>query len=160
MSWWGPTSSSETTIHDYYLPHPRFGELDFAIHYESKGRFKDFDNPDYSTFVDDFRYLAANYFGQPNYLKVDGKPVVFMYLTRAYFKDQASRDLVGTVRDTIRFSPTSFFPDRCLDHAVVSHIMPPNKDLFRGRHWGGLRQHGGRDPYTFQTTSPACPRDP
>ena len=60
-----------------------------------------FENPNFNNLVPDFRYLANNYFQDPNYLKIDGRPVVFMYLTRAYFNSQASRDAVANLRAAI-----------------------------------------------------------
>ena len=35
-------------------------------------------------------------------MKIDGRPVVFMYVTRAYFNSQASRDAVANLRAAIQ----------------------------------------------------------
>jgi glycoprotein endo-alpha-1,2-mannosidase len=102
LSWWGPQSAENTTIRNSILAHPRRTELRYAIHYESTGRLGTFENQNYNNLIPDFRYLANNYFQNPNYLKVDGRPVVFMYLTRAYFNSQASRDAVAALRATIK----------------------------------------------------------
>jgi hypothetical protein len=102
LSWWGPQSAENTTIRTSILTHPRRAELKYAIHYESTGRLGTFDNPNFSNLVPDFRYLATNYFQDPNYLQIDGRPVVFMYVTRAYFNTQASRDAVANLRSTIQ----------------------------------------------------------
>ena len=101
LSWWGPTSAEDTTIRNSILANPRAGELQYAIHYESAGRFGSMDNPNFDKMLPDFRHLAQNYFGNPNYLRIDGKPVVFLYVTRAYFNTQASRDAVANVRQAI-----------------------------------------------------------
>lgn len=101
LSWWGPQSAENTTIRTSILNHPRRAELRYAIHYESTGRLGTFDNPNFSNLVPDFRYLATNYFQDPNYLKIDGRPVVFMYLTRAFFNSQVSRDAVAALRSAI-----------------------------------------------------------
>jgi hypothetical protein len=102
LSWWGPQSAENTTIRTSILTHPRRAELLYAIHYESTGRLGTFDNPNFNNLVPDFRYLATNYFQDPNYLKIDDRPVVFMYVTRAYFNTQASRDAVANLRATIQ----------------------------------------------------------
>jgi glycoprotein endo-alpha-1,2-mannosidase len=102
VSWWGPSSAENTTFRNSILTHSRASELKYAIHYESTGRFGDFANPNFSNFVPDFRYLATNYFQNPNYLRIDGRPVVFMYVTRAYFNTQASRDAVANLRTTMQ----------------------------------------------------------
>jgi hypothetical protein len=102
LSWWGPNSTENSTIRNNLLAHPRAGELEYAIHYESTGRLGTFDNPSFNNLVPDFRYLANNYFQNPNYLKIDDRPVVFMYVTRAYFNSQASRDAIATLRSTMQ----------------------------------------------------------
>lgn len=101
LSWWGPDSAENLTIYDNLLTHARAGELKYAIHYESTGRLGPFENPNFNNLVPDFRYLADNYFQNPNYLKIDDRPVVFMYVTRAYFNSQASRDAIATLRLTM-----------------------------------------------------------
>jgi hypothetical protein len=79
-SWWGPGSREDETLLDRILVHPAIGDLSIAIHYETVGRTNDFS--DYSNIGPDLTYLARHYFGHDNYLKIDGKPVVIVYLTR------------------------------------------------------------------------------
>ncbi len=79
-SWWGPGSREDTTLLNHILKNPNFGRLKIAILYETVGRTNDFQ--DYSILGPDITYLAANYFSHPNYLKINGKPVIIMYLTR------------------------------------------------------------------------------
>lgn len=100
-SWWGPGSAEDTTIHNYILPDPRASELKYAIMYESTGRLGTFSNPNYSNLVPDFQYLAANYFTNPNYYRINGRPVVFIYLTRAYFNSASGSAAVANLRQTI-----------------------------------------------------------
>src|SRR4051812_15574651 len=100
-SWWGPGSAEDTTIRNSIFTNSRAGELKYAVHYESTGRLGDINSPSFSNFVPDFQYLAQNYFNNSNYLKVDGRPVVFIYLTRAYFNTQAGRDAVANLRQTM-----------------------------------------------------------
>lgn len=101
MSWWGPNSAEDATIRNSILPHSRAGELRYAMFYESTGRLGSFDNPNFSSLTADFRYLAQNYFNNPNYLRIDGRPVVFIYLTRAYFNTPASRTAVANLRQAM-----------------------------------------------------------
>jgi glycoprotein endo-alpha-1,2-mannosidase len=45
-------------------------------------RGMDFNNPDiYKTFVSDFEHFAKKYFNQAEYLKIDGRPVVYIWGT-------------------------------------------------------------------------------
>lgn len=101
-SWWGPGSSEDKTIHDVILSDPRAAELRYAIQYESTGRLGTFAQPNYANLVPDFRYLAQNYFNNSDYLRIDGRPVVFLYLTRAYFNTPASRAAVADLRQTMQ----------------------------------------------------------
>lgn len=101
ISWWGPGSVDDKTTHDYIFTHPRAGELKYAVHYESTGRLGSVDSPSFANLAPDFQYLAQKYFNNANYLKIDGRPVVFIYLTRAYFNTQAGRDAVANLRQTM-----------------------------------------------------------
>ncbi|MEX2171311.1 MAG: hypothetical protein WD851_18470 [Pirellulales bacterium] len=101
VSWWGPNSAENITFRDSILAHPRRAELEYAVHYESTGRLGTFENPTFHNLIPDFRYLANNYFDDPDYLRIDDRPVVFMYVTRAYFNSQASRDAVSNLRSTM-----------------------------------------------------------
>ena len=102
MSWWGPDSHTEVTLREHFLTHPRVREINFCIHYESPGRLGPFDKPDFTNLVDDFRYLAKTYFTQPNYLRIQGRPVVIIYLTRAYFLTEDARRAARELRQVMR----------------------------------------------------------
>lgn len=80
-SWWGPGHETDVTLRDHILPHPDFGDMRFAILYETEGRTNGF--TDWSNLGPDIAHLARTYFGHPNYLRVDGRPVIFVYLTRS-----------------------------------------------------------------------------
>ncbi len=89
VSWWGPDSFSDETYRNHILEHPQSNRLKYAILYESTGRFGKFNSPDYSNWLTDLQYFRDNYWDDPRYLKVGGKPVVFVYLTRVYFRERA-----------------------------------------------------------------------
>jgi hypothetical protein len=102
MSWWGPGGYEDLTIRNHILAHPRASELKYTVHYESVGRFgNDFTNPNFNNFLPDFRYLAQNIWSDPNYMRIDNRPVVIMYLTREYFKSTASWEVLSGVREAI-----------------------------------------------------------
>jgi hypothetical protein len=88
VSWWGPGSRTDDVFKDHVLQHPEFDKLKYAMLYESTGRFGEFANPSYDNWIPDLQYLKDTYFDDPNYLKIDGRPVVFVYLTRVYFRDK------------------------------------------------------------------------
>ncbi|MEO0166873.1 MAG: glycoside hydrolase family 99-like domain-containing protein [candidate division WOR-3 bacterium] len=89
VSWWGPNSWENTTILNYIAPQLNGSNLKYCLFYETTGRLGDppinFDNPTiFNTFISDFVYIAQHYFNQPNYLFWNGRPVVFIYLTRTF----------------------------------------------------------------------------
>jgi hypothetical protein len=102
ISWWGPGSADDTTTHDYIFAHSRASELKYAIHYESTGRLGSPDKPNFANLSPDFDYLAHHYFNNSNYLKIDDRPVVFIYLTRAYFNMPAARNAVTELRRRLK----------------------------------------------------------
>jgi hypothetical protein len=132
VSWWGPSSAENTTFRNSILTHARASELKYAIHYESTGRFGDFANPNFANLIPDFRYLATNYFQNPNYLRIGGRPVVFMYVTRAYFNTQASRDAVANLRTTMQ---SEFGLD---PYIVGDDVFGSAIDLQRAQLWDAI----------------------
>lgn len=79
-SWWGQGHKTDTTLGKYVNdfmkrtdnPYPN---LRWAIYYEKEG----FGNPAVSELTSDLNYIKSNYTSQNSYLKVNGKPVVFVY---------------------------------------------------------------------------------
>ena len=108
------------------MKHPRAGEVEFCIHYESPGRLGSFEDPRFDNLIDDFRYFARTFFPEDNYLRIDGRPVVIIYLTRAYFTDPESHQHIQQLREAIQdefgfnpfligddyFTANSFSPER------------------------------------------------
>lgn len=88
VSWWGPHGRKNAVFRDNILTHPDAGKLKYAILYESTGRLKSFKRPNYRHWLRDMDYLNKTYFNHPYYFKIDGRPVVFVYLTREYFRDK------------------------------------------------------------------------
>jgi glycoprotein endo-alpha-1,2-mannosidase len=102
MSWWGPNSYENSTIRNNILPHPRADELSYTIHYEAGGRLGDHNSPNYTNLIPDFEYLADNIFNDDNYMKIDGRPVVVMYLSRVYFDDAAGTTAINDLRTAMQ----------------------------------------------------------
>jgi glycoprotein endo-alpha-1,2-mannosidase len=98
MSWWGPNSYEDVTIRNNILTHPRARELSYTIHYETSGRLGDSAAPNYARFETDMRYLGQNIFNNPNYMRIDNRPVVVLYLSRDYFRSQPGWDALANVR--------------------------------------------------------------
>ncbi len=93
VSWWGPGSFTDDTFRKDILKHPDSAKLKYAVLYESTGRFGKFSRPDYGKWISDLEYLKKSYFDDPRYLKVDGRPVLFVYLSREYFRNRGEEAL-------------------------------------------------------------------
>ena len=98
VSWWGAETQTDVNFRDAILPHPDSGKLKYAVLYEATGRLGRFGSPDYTRWIPDLTYLSQHYFDQPAYLKIDGKPVVFVYLTREYFRNKG-QDVLKETRE-------------------------------------------------------------
>lgn len=94
ISWWGPKSNSDNIFRDKILTNPDASKLKYAVFYESTGRLGSLLQPGYINFLPDIKYVAENYFDNPNYLRIDGRPVIFIYLSREYFRSKADDQLI------------------------------------------------------------------
>jgi hypothetical protein len=101
-SWWGPGSREDQALLGHILPHPDLGSLRIAVFYETVGLTNQF--TDYSAVSGHISHLAANYFDDPHYLKIDGRPVLFIYLTRVLAHEGRLADTMATIRSAAKAS--------------------------------------------------------
>jgi Calcineurin-like phosphoesterase/Glycosyl hydrolase family 99 len=73
-SWWGQTSPTDTVFSNI-IANPENGPLKWALLYEEEG----FGNPTVADLVSDLNYIKTEYTNDEDYLKIDGKPVIFVY---------------------------------------------------------------------------------
>lgn len=98
FNWTGRETWDDRTVRDYFLRHPRARDIRFCFNYDSYqalnklnvGQSYDL-NEDYrqglakgEKLAADFDYLADTYFQHPNYLRVNGRPVVMIYIVREF----------------------------------------------------------------------------
>jgi ubiquinone/menaquinone biosynthesis C-methylase UbiE len=98
MEWTGARTWEDITLKDYYLPASKSSEVKFCVFYDSYFALNklgtlfsyNFDD-EYTTsktkgqkFLEDFEYLADTYFNHPQYLKINGRPVVIIYSAYAF----------------------------------------------------------------------------
>jgi len=93
VSWWGPKTDTDGAFEKAILPHSDAEKLKYALFYEPTGRLGAMKNPNHRNFLPDMRYAAKKYFDSEHYLKIDGKPVLFIYLTRVYFRNRGLEEL-------------------------------------------------------------------
>ncbi len=76
-SWWGPNQKSEHKRVPALLAGAASIDPNFriALYYEQEGS----GNPTIDELKGDLGYIAREYVGQPNYLRVGGRPVLFVY---------------------------------------------------------------------------------
>ena len=72
----------DTTLRDVILNHRDIGDHKIALLYESSNRIQIRRNVTTRKVADDIRYMAETYFDHPNYYRIDGRPVLFVYVTR------------------------------------------------------------------------------
>ncbi len=78
-SWDGPGYFTDTALQHILARSERVGSpyqnMRWSIYYEQEG----YGHPTVSKIASDLQYLQAHFFGQPGWLWVNGKPVVFVY---------------------------------------------------------------------------------
>ncbi|TKX69224.1 CARDB domain-containing protein [Halorubrum sp. SP9] len=87
VSWWGPNSGHDRRLREDVLAHPRADELEWSILYETVGQFGDDPveldtNSAQSQLTNDLRYLAETYFHRDNYKRIDGRPVLYIWVAQ------------------------------------------------------------------------------
>ena len=81
-SWWGPDRMEDITTRDYILKHRELGEHRIALMYESSGRILPQGVFTTTNIAPDMEHICDTYFDHPNYYRVNGRPVLFVSVTR------------------------------------------------------------------------------
>lgn len=96
VSWWGQDSYSGRTLETALAPRLEGTPVRFSVLYEPKGLLEvenhsiDFDDRvNRRRLADHLQHLADTYAGNSNYLHVDGRPVLFLYIARTFTGDVA-----------------------------------------------------------------------
>lgn len=130
-SWWGPNKREDNFLKNLVFttasssPVPNLGDFPFAILYETTGRIKESTGWDVSINVpSDFEYICQtqNYISHPNYYKIDGRPVILIYLTRKLEIEQVLDDLLRIIREKCGGDSVYIIGDHMWD-------IPPDKTL-------------------------------
>jgi hypothetical protein len=109
-SWWGKDSFEDKIMRGRFLDVAGAGNIHFAVLYESAallnktGSTINLDDPAVrQKMVQDFKYLAATYMIKPSYLRIAGRPVVFLYLSRIFAGNvaEALNGARNAVKETI-----------------------------------------------------------
>jgi hypothetical protein len=81
-SYWGMGKKEDTVIRSRMLDNPDRGDIKLAVFLETSITPR---NPDVTaaSITAEIDYLCDYYFNQDGYFRIDGKPVIFIYVTRA-----------------------------------------------------------------------------
>jgi hypothetical protein len=98
VSWWGPNRLEDSNTLNVLMEHDYIGNLKIALHYETTNRVKEEAGNDMSGVESDIEYMCENYFNHPNYYKVDGRPVLVIYISRKLERLGKLELVVSTMR--------------------------------------------------------------
>jgi hypothetical protein len=115
MSYWGKDTFDDQVIKNHFSKASELKDFKFAILYETLaptllGPYHGLAKPGELTFesgnaleqafVESIDYLAESYFNHPSYLRIDGKPVIILYVTHQFTGDY--KGAIEKLRSTIR----------------------------------------------------------
>jgi Glycosyltransferase WbsX len=92
VEWGGRDREQNTDLRARFLESPELKNMQFCIAYDTLTRFARYQSPPFDfndprlfrEFVSDFDYLSRTYFSHPQYLKFNGRPVVWVYIARGW----------------------------------------------------------------------------
>ena len=121
---------------DHLENQPSAADFKVALFYETRGRIKEAPDVIYDTskVKSDMKHIAETFFGRPNYLTIDGRPVFYVYLTRWLNTRLADPQLLNEVIDLMKqgaadagYTNVYFVGDhayRLLNHPSPETIQP------------------------------------
>ena len=130
-SWWGPNRLEDNTTKNVIMEHEELGDLKISLHYETTSRVR---NGNMEKVESDIHYMCDNYFDHDSYYKIDGRPVIFVYISRVL-------DLEGFLEQTILMMRST--ANRCGKSIFIvgdrfSAILPKWKMASRTWHFSTL----------------------
>lgn len=97
ISWWNKEAPTSINFGKGMLKASNIDQIKFTMLYESKGALPKSVNGNFTDgtlaldkFIDDMIFFRDTYFGHPSYLHINGRPVVYVYLTRSWRNFEAN----------------------------------------------------------------------
>lgn len=91
LSWWPQDPEIERRAQEGFMKARNLRDIKFCLLYESQGLAfhpglgtVNFGGATVQEFLSHFETIADRYFSNPSYLRIDGRPVVMLYITRTY----------------------------------------------------------------------------
>ena len=132
VAWWGPESYSVDVLEDVIAPTLAGSALRFAALYETLGRFERTDgiinlsaSGPRATLAADFAHIAETLVSTENYLHVDGRPVLYIYVA-----DTLGGDIEGAIADAQQDAGVEYYligdigRTAVLPHPVFDAVSP------------------------------------
>ncbi|KAL3942927.1 MAG: hypothetical protein SGBAC_002955 [Bacillariaceae sp.] len=108
-SWWGAYEREDNTTRTVILKHKElqkgepFEHHKIALFYETFGRIRKEDQYSLHRLKPDMEFMCENYFHHPNYYTLDdGRPVLFVYLTRHLEELVRFESVVNIMRKSVK----------------------------------------------------------
>jgi len=124
-SWWGPNRRTDIATKDHILKHRHLLGSDhrIALFYETTGRIKKAENYTTQRVVSDIDYICTTYFDHPNYYRINGRPVLFLYLTRKLDSVGVLEEVILLMKSTAEYHGYDLF-------TIGDHVWqtPPSED--------------------------------
>ncbi len=138
VSWWPDQPKIDGVIKNKILKAKNINDIRFCIFYETSGLGLADDRINFTPdkikkMVSDFKYLAQNYFSHPSYLKIKGRPVVIIYLTRTFKGNYP--EAIGSLRRGLKemgFDPF-LIGDEIFWYVIRSDPLPPSSHPYMTR---------------------------
>ena len=140
VSWWNQDAPSAIKFLDGMMQARNIDQIKFTMLYESKGALPEEVDGDFAngtlaldTFIEDMIYFRDTYFHHPSYLHINGRPVVYIYLTR-YWKNfdgwmlETIKENVGL--DLLIIADNPFYGKNDSPHTANNGIKPDGKPVF------------------------------
>ncbi|MGA3085035.1 MAG: glycoside hydrolase family 99-like domain-containing protein [Thermodesulfobacteriota bacterium] len=131
ISWWPDHPELDRIIKEKILKAKNISDIRFCIFYETSGLGLADDRIDFTPdktkkLLSDFKFLAQNYFSHPSYLKIKGRPVAIIYLTRTLLGDYS--EAINNIRKGLQemgFNPF-LIGDEIFWYVMRSKPLPPS----------------------------------
>ena len=103
VSWWNEKSPGAKRFVDGMLSAKNIDKIKFCMVYEAIGALptRDFTNGTIALdkFISDMKYFRESYFSHSSYLRTNGRPVVYLYITRSYLNFDPS--MLKTIKTAV-----------------------------------------------------------
>jgi hypothetical protein len=104
--WWGAESREDVTNKEVILEHPNIGDHKIGLFYEARVRIKEEEEFATHRVIPDIDFISTEYFDHPNYFRIDGRPILFVYLTRRLEAIKILEDVIKLMKQAARTKQT------------------------------------------------------